>query len=43
VQEWLERSVLPSLGSMLRDRDAAPGVSAEKVDCRIEEGYARRL
>ena len=43
MQEWLERSVLPSLGSMLRDRGAAPGVSAEKVDRRIEEGYARRL
>jgi PPOX class probable FMN-dependent enzyme len=43
AEGWPERSALPSLGSMLRDQGAAPGASAEEVDRRIEEGYARRL
>jgi hypothetical protein len=34
---------LAALGSMLRNRGAAPRVSAEKVDRRFEEGSARRL
>jgi PPOX class probable FMN-dependent enzyme len=37
-----DRSMLPSLGQMLRDQGAAPGVSMEELEGRIEED-ARRL
>lgn len=40
---WPERSSLPSLGRMLRDQGAAPGASAEDLEGRIEESYAKHL
>jgi PPOX class probable FMN-dependent enzyme len=40
---WPERSTLPSLGKILRDQGAEPGTSAEDLDRRIEESYAKRL
>jgi len=42
-REWPERSALPSLGRIFRDQGAEPGTSAEDLDRRIEESYARRL
>ncbi len=41
--EWPERSALPSLGGIFRDQGAVPGASAEDLDRRIDESYARRL
>jgi uncharacterized protein len=40
---WPERAALPSLGRMLRDQGAAPGASAEELEGRIEESYAKQL
>jgi PPOX class probable FMN-dependent enzyme len=40
---WPERSKLPSLGRMLRDQGAVPDASAEELESRIQESYARRL
>ena len=40
---WPERSVLPPLGQMFRDQRAVPGASAEDLEGRIEESYAKRL
>lgn len=39
---WPERSALPSLGRMLREQGAAPGVSVEELEGRIEDD-AKRL
>ncbi len=41
--EWPERSAFPSLGRIFRDQGAVPGASAEDLDHRIEESYAKRL
>lgn len=41
--EWPERSTLPSLGQIFRDQGAEPGTSAQDLDRRIEESYARQL
>jgi hypothetical protein len=38
-----ERSALPSLGRIFRDQGAVPGASAEDLEGRIEESYAKRL
>jgi PPOX class probable FMN-dependent enzyme len=43
TERWPERSELPSLGRMLRDQGAAPGVTTEELEGRIEEGYEKRL
>ena len=43
TEGWPERSALPSLGSMFRDQGAMPGASAEELEDRIEESYAKRL
>lgn len=43
TDNWPERSALPSLGRMLRDQGAAPGVSAEELEGRIEEDITKRL
>ena len=43
AERWPERSALPSLGRMFRDQGAVPGASAEDLDGRIEESYAKRL
>ena len=40
---WPERSALPSLGRILRDQGTEPGASAEDLDRRVEESYAKRL
>ena len=41
--EWPERFAFPSLGRIFHDQGAVPGASAEDLDHRIEESYARRL
>ena len=43
TEEWPERSVMPSLGRMLRDQGAVPGVSADELESGIQESYARNL
>ncbi len=43
TERWPERSELPSLGRMLRDQGAAPDVTTEELEGRIEEGYEKRL
>jgi PPOX class probable FMN-dependent enzyme len=43
AEGWPERSALPSLGRMFRDQGAVPGASAEDLEGRIEESYAKRL
>ncbi len=43
AERWPERSALPSLGRMFRDQGAVPGASAEDLEGRIEESYAKRL
>ena len=40
---WPERSVMPSLGRMLRDQAGVPGSTAEDIERRIEESYTNRL
>jgi hypothetical protein len=42
-RQWPERSTLPSLGQIFRDQGAEPGTSAQDLDRRIEESYARQL
>lgn len=41
TEGWPERSALPSLGRMLRDQGAAPGVSTEDLEGKIEEDGTR--
>lgn len=43
TEGWPERSALPSLGRMLRDQGAEPGVGVDELDGRIEESYTKRL
>lgn len=43
AEEWPERTVMPSLGRMLRDQGAVPGVSADELESGIQESYARNL
>jgi len=42
-ETWPERGVLPSLGAMLQDQVRPEEMTAEQLDCQIEESYVKRL
>ena len=43
AEAWSERSMMPSLGRMLRDQGAVPGASADELESGIQESYDRHL